>query len=131
VFAVNGNSPAGRGQNQGQVFVQLKDWSVRQGAGQTVQALLARVQTALRLLPGRDHHRHQPAADPRLGTSAGFDFELEDRGGIGHDDLMKARDQLLQMAARDPDIAQLRPNGSTTPRPSASRWIARRRACWA
>ena len=46
-----------------------------------------------------------------LGSSAGFDFELQDRGGVGHDGLMKARDQLLDMAARDPDLAQVRANG--------------------
>jgi multidrug efflux pump len=46
-----------------------------------------------------------------LGTSAGFDFELEDRGGLGHDALMKARDRLLAMAKKDPNLALVRPNG--------------------
>jgi multidrug efflux pump len=46
-----------------------------------------------------------------LGTSAGFDFELEDRGGVGYDTLLKAKDQLLAMAAKDPSLAQVRFNG--------------------
>src|SRR5258706_554905 len=46
-----------------------------------------------------------------LGSSAGFDFELEDLGGVGHDGLMKARSQLLEMAAHDPNLTQARANG--------------------
>src|SRR5262249_20631813 len=46
-----------------------------------------------------------------LGTASGFDFELEDRGGIGHDALLQARNQLLGLARKDPQLALVRPNG--------------------
>jgi multidrug efflux pump len=53
----------------------------------------------------------QPPPVQGLGSSNGFDFELVDRGGIGHAALLQARNQLLGMAAQDPILAQVRPNG--------------------
>jgi hydrophobe/amphiphile efflux-1 (HAE1) family protein len=110
-FSINGNSPAGRGQNQAQVFVRLKDWSGRTGSGQSVDALLARVAKRYAGYPDAVVTAINPPPIRGLGSSAGFDFELEDRGGVGHDALMKARDDLLAMAKKDPAIAQLRANG--------------------
>jgi hydrophobe/amphiphile efflux-1 (HAE1) family protein len=110
-FAVNGYNSAGRGQNQGQVFVRLKDWSQRTAADQSVQALLARVGQHFASYKDASITPINPPPIRGLGSSAGFDFELEDRGGIGHDGLMKARQQLLDMAAHDPHLAQVRANG--------------------
>jgi multidrug efflux pump len=108
---VNGFSPAGRGQNQGQVFVRLKDWSQRPGATQSVDAVLARVTKHYATFKDASIVAINPPPIRGLGSSAGFDFELEDRGGVGHDALMKARSQLLAMAAKDPNLAQVRANG--------------------
>ena len=110
-FTVNGNNNAGRGQNQGQVFVHLKDWGQRGAAGLTAQALSDRIV--------QRYARYQPAvvfptSPPPirgLGSAAGFDFELEDRGGLGHAALARARDQLLAMARHDPVLAQVHFNG--------------------
>jgi hydrophobe/amphiphile efflux-1 (HAE1) family protein len=110
-FAVNGYNQAGRGQNQGQVFVRLKDWSQRPGADQSVQALLARVSKHYASYKDATITAINPPPIRGLGSSSGFDFELEDRGGVGHDALMKARTQLLAMAAKDPALAQVRANG--------------------
>jgi HAE1 family hydrophobic/amphiphilic exporter-1 len=52
-----------------------------------------------------------PPAVIELGTSKGFDFQLLDRGGLGHAGLMAARNQLLGMAARDPSLTKVRPQG--------------------
>jgi HAE1 family hydrophobic/amphiphilic exporter-1 len=41
----------------------------------------------------------------------GFDYMLQDRGGLGHQKLMEARLQLLMAAARDPRLSRVRPNG--------------------
>ena len=46
-----------------------------------------------------------------LGMATGFDFQLQDRGGLGHEKLMAARNQLLGMAAQDPRLVRVRPNG--------------------
>ena len=52
-----------------------------------------------------------PPAVIELGNATGFDFQLQDRGGLGHESLMAARNQLLGMAAKDPRLTKVRPNG--------------------
>ena len=110
-FAVNGYNSAGRGQNQGQVFVRLKDWSHRGAAEQSVNALLARTSAHFAAYKDATITAINPPPIRGLGSSAGFDFQLEDRAGLGHDALMKARNQLLALAAHDPHLAQVRANG--------------------
>ncbi|HQF30658.1 MAG TPA: efflux RND transporter permease subunit, partial [Hyphomicrobiales bacterium] len=52
----------------------------------------------------------------QLGNATGFDLQLVDRGGLGHDALMGARNQLLGMAAQSTVLVGVRPNGmSDTP----------------
>jgi len=110
-FIVNGFNFAGRGQNQGQIFVQLKDWSQRTSKDLSVQALITRLSQHFGSYKDAVITPINPPPIRGLGTSSGFDFELEDRGGLGHDKLMQARNQLLAMAAKDPMLAQVRPNG--------------------
>src|SRR6267143_1252098 len=110
-FTVNGNNFAGRGQNQGQVFVQLKDWSARASPDLSVQALTRRLAQHFASYKDATIIPVNPPPIRGLGTSSGFDFELEDRGGLGHDKLMQARNQLLALAAQEPGLAQVRPNG--------------------
>jgi hydrophobe/amphiphile efflux-1 (HAE1) family protein len=110
-FTVNGNNSAGRGQNQGQLFVQLKDWSQRSSQNLSVQALTDRINQHFASYQPAIVTPINPPPIRGLGTSAGFDFQLEDRGGLGHPALNKARDQLLALAAKDPDLAQVRFNG--------------------
>jgi HAE1 family hydrophobic/amphiphilic exporter-1 len=52
-----------------------------------------------------------PPSVVELGQAKGFDFQLLDRGGLGHADLMAARNQLLGMAAQAPVLTKVRPNG--------------------
>jgi multidrug efflux pump len=110
-FIVNGNNFAGRGQSQGMVFVHLKDWAQRTQKDQTVQSLISRITQHFRSYKDATITAVNPPPIRGLGTSAGFDFELEDRGGLGFDALLKAKNQLLDMAAKDPSLAQVRFNG--------------------
>ncbi|WP_198389175.1 efflux RND transporter permease subunit, partial [Burkholderia ubonensis] len=111
VFTVNGFSFAGRGQNSGLVFVKLKDFSERQRSDQKVQALLRR--TAAHYAKYKDAMviPFNPPSIRELGNASGFDFQLTDNGGLGHDALIAARNQLLEMASKDPLLALVRPNG--------------------
>jgi multidrug efflux pump len=111
VFTVNGFSFAGRGQNAGLVFVRMKDYSQRQRADEKVQALVGRLFMHFASYKNALVYPVNPPSIPELGTAAGFDFELEDRAGVGHEKLMEARNMLLGMAAKDPMLAQVRPNG--------------------
>ncbi len=52
-----------------------------------------------------------PPAILELGTATGFDFQLQDRGGLGHEALIAARNQLLGLAAQNPYLNKVRPNG--------------------
>jgi multidrug efflux pump len=110
-FTVNGFSFGGRGQNAGLVFVRLKDWSERAGAKNSVFALAGRANQRFHQIRGAFVIAFAPPAALELGNATGFDFELEDRGNIGHQALMQARAQLLGLASKDPVIGSIRPNG--------------------
>ncbi|NKJ45911.1 hydrophobe/amphiphile efflux-1 family RND transporter [Burkholderia sp. SG-MS1] len=110
-FTVNGFSFAGRGQNAGLVFVRMRDYAQRQHADQKVQALVGRLYMHFAGYKTAVVFPVNPPSIPELGTAAGFDFQLQDRAGIGHAKLMEARNMLLGLAAKDPTLAQVRPNG--------------------
>jgi multidrug efflux pump len=111
VLEVNGFSFGGRGQNSGLIFVKLKDWSERPGPRNRVQAIAGRAMAAFSKIKGAMVFAFAPPAVLELGNATGFDFELEDRGGVGHAGLMAARNQLLGMAAQNHTIVGVRPNG--------------------
>ena len=110
-FAITGFSFAGAGQNAGMVFVRTWPFEQRKAADMKVQAIATRAQKTFSKIRGANVFATVPPAVPELGTSSGFDLELEDTGGIGHDALLAARDQLLGMANKDPSLAGVRPNG--------------------
>ncbi|QHI99137.1 efflux RND transporter permease subunit [Xylophilus rhododendri] len=110
-FEINGFSFAGRGQNSGLVFVRLKGYEDRQGADQKLQALAKRLNMHFGSYKDALVIGVNPPSIPELGTASGFDLELVDRAGLGHEALIAARNQLLGMAAQDPALAQVRPNG--------------------
>ncbi|GAB2551831.1 efflux RND transporter permease subunit [Rhodanobacter koreensis] len=111
VFTVNGFSFGGRGQNAGLAFVRLKDWKDRPSKRDSVFGLAERANQRFQRIRGAFVIAFPPPAVLELGNATGFDFELEDLGNVGHDALMKARDQLMQIAGKDPAIGSLRPNG--------------------
>jgi multidrug efflux pump len=111
ILEVNGFSFGGRGQNSGIVFVKLKDWSVRPGAQNRVQAIAGRAMGAFSKIKGAMVFAFAPPAVLELGNATGFDFELLDRGGLGHAALTAARNQLLGMAAQNKTLVGVRPNG--------------------
>ena len=108
---VAGFSFNGAGQNAAIAFVHLKDWRQRRGAEHGVDAIIGRAFGALGQIKDAIIYPINPPPIPELGIAAGFDFELEDQGGLGHQKLMQARDQLLALAAKNPNIVQLRFQG--------------------
>jgi multidrug efflux pump len=110
-FMLNGLGFAGRGQNQGRLFVQLKDWEQRTRPDQSVAALSARLAHHFAGYQGAQITPIEPPPIQGLGVAAGFDLELEDRGGLGPDALAQARHQLLAAAAKDPVVTQVRYTG--------------------
>jgi len=110
-FIVAGFSFAGAGQNSGIAFVHLRPWNERSGADNHAPAVVQRAMKSFSQYRDAQVFALVPPAVQELGQSSGFDVEMEDRGNLGHDGLMKARNQFLQLAAKDPLLAGVRPNG--------------------
>ena len=112
VFAVNGFGFAGRGQNTGIAFVSLKDWSQRPGEENKVEAITGRAMGYFSQIKDAMVFAFNLPAIVELGTATGFDFQLIDQGGLGHEKLTQARNQLFGMVAQHPDVLTgVRPNG--------------------
>ena len=110
-MAIAGQGFSGRGQNNGMVFVKLKDWDLRNRPDLRVKAIAGRAMGAFSQMKEAMVYAFPPPAVIELGVAQGVDFQLIDRGGLGHKALMNARNQLLGMAAKDPRLSTVRPNG--------------------
>jgi len=110
-MTVAGFGFSGRGQNLGMVFVKLKDWELRDRPDLKVKAVAGRAMKAFSAIRNAVVYAFPPPAVIELGQAQGVDFQLLDRGGLGHTALMNARNQFLGMAASDPRLGRVRPNG--------------------
>jgi multidrug efflux pump len=110
-ITVAGFSFNGRGQNSALSFGRLKDWSQRKGSEHTVQAVIARAFGKFSAIKDAIIYPLNPPAIAELGNSTGFDLELEDLAGLGHEKLLAARNQLLGMAATNPIVTGVRVQG--------------------
>ena len=111
IFSVIGFSFSGRGQNNGIAFVGLHDWSERTDEQQHVKAIAGRAMGTFARIKDAMVFPFVPPAITQLGTSSGFNLQLQDLGGLGHETLMQARNQFLGMAAQNPRLVGVRPNG--------------------
>ena len=112
VFTVSGFGFGGQGQNMGLVFVVLNDWDERKAEEDKVPAIVARANMALSQIKEAFVYSFNIPAIVELGSAGGFEFELVDKANLGHDKLMEARNQLLGMAAQQPQMLMgVRPNG--------------------
>jgi multidrug efflux pump len=111
VFSISGFNFGGTGQNLGIVFTVLQDWSKREGAENRAPAIALRANQAFSRINDARVFAFIPPAVQELGNANGFDFELEDQAGLGHAALEQAGGQLLGMAAQNPQLFGVRPNG--------------------
>jgi HAE1 family hydrophobic/amphiphilic exporter-1 len=111
VMTVSGISFSGRGQNSGLAFVKLRDWDLRDRPDLKVTAVAGRAMGEFSKFRNAMVFAFPPPAVIELGMAKGFDLQLLDRGGLGHTELMAARNQLLGMAAGDKVLTKVRPNG--------------------
>ena len=110
-MAISGVGFSGRAQNNGMVFVKLKDWKLRKGKAAKVKAVAGRAMRHFSMNRKAMIFAFPPPAVIELGNAQGVDFQLVDRGGLGHTALINARNQLLGMASKDSRLASVRPNG--------------------
>ncbi|HGH5393667.1 TPA: multidrug efflux RND transporter permease AcrD [Raoultella planticola] len=111
IFATVGSGPGGNGQNVARMFIRLKDWDERDAKTGTSFAIIERATKAFNSINEARVFATNPPAISGLGSSAGFDMELEDHAGNGHAALMAARDTLLDLAAKDDRLTRVRHNG--------------------
>ncbi|WP_455269464.1 multidrug efflux RND transporter permease subunit [Rhizobium herbae] len=110
IIAISGFSFSGTGQNAGLAFVTLKDWSER-GPNDVASVIAGRASGAMSQIKDAISFALSPPPIQGLGTSNGFEFRLQDRGGQGSAALAAARDQLLGLAAQSPVITGVRVDG--------------------
>lgn len=111
LFTVVGFSFAGSAQNAAFGFIALEDWDKRTEPHQSVFAISGQAMGALFQIQDAMAFAFFPPPIRELGNASGFDLQLVDRAGLGHEALMQARNQLLGAAAQNPLLAGVRPNG--------------------
>jgi len=133
IFIVAGFSFAGQGQNTGQAFVNLTDWDERPGEVNSAQAIVGR---AFKTFFEDPRMRRSFRCSRRRCVNLAIDGlrnGTRDRGDLGHDALMAARDQLLTAARKNPLLAQVRQERtrrhtavapSTSIKPKPTRWVS-------
>lgn len=111
VFVMNGFNFAGQGQSAGSFFIRLKDWDERPGASRSADAIAGRLMAHFWGDPSAQIFVINPPAVLELGNASGFDLELENRGHLSHEQFLAARNMVLGMAAQNPVLMAVRPNG--------------------
>ncbi|HEY8229250.1 MAG TPA: multidrug efflux RND transporter permease subunit [Rhodanobacteraceae bacterium] len=110
VFTIGGFSFSGHGENVGMAFIHLKDWSDR---SRTADEIINDFNAKFSTIRDAQVYALNQAVIRGLGRFAGFDFELEDRGGLGHEALVEAKDKLIAAAAKDKRLSNVHVNGQS------------------
>jgi hydrophobe/amphiphile efflux-1 (HAE1) family protein len=110
-WEINGFSFSGRGQNAGVILVQLKPDGERKGDEQKAQSIIDRVNAHFSEYKDAEITASGPSAVPGLGSASGFDMQLIDRTGVGHEAMVRAKEALIQKANSDPRLEDVRANG--------------------
>jgi multidrug efflux pump len=110
VMMVAGFSFLGQGENVGLGFIRLKDWDLRSDPAQQIKSFIPAANAALQSVKGARIFVVNMPKVRGLGRFGGFDFRLQDRAGLGHAQLMQARNTLLGAAAKNPNLAGVRAN---------------------
>ncbi|MBC2380830.1 efflux RND transporter permease subunit [Pseudomonas sp. WS 5106] len=111
MISISGLGIVGNSQNTGRAFIRLKDWSERTASGQDSASIAQRATLALSSIGDANVFVMLPPAVRGLGQSSGFDLQLKDLGGLGHDALVAAREQFIELAKNDPRLLGVRSNG--------------------
>jgi multidrug efflux pump len=114
VFGALGFSFGGSGQNNAIVFTKLRDFSEREGTGQSAAEVMQRAQAHFFGLRDAQVFALLPPAIQGLGNSSGFSLYLVDSGNNGNDALTQASQSLIQQSASNPLVTSVRSNSERT-----------------
>ncbi|MFY9259829.1 MAG: efflux RND transporter permease subunit [Gallionella sp.] len=111
VIGIAGFSFFGRGQNAAIAFVRLKDWDQRKSEDSSALSIVGKANGAFSRIKQAMIFAINPPPIPELAAVGGFDFRLQDRGGMGREKLLEARQLVLGLASKSPILAGVRPEG--------------------
>jgi HAE1 family hydrophobic/amphiphilic exporter-1 len=107
VFSVSGTSFAGAGTNQGIIFIALKPWGERKTSAALAEGVIADLAPAAARIPQASVFLFNPPSIPGLGTTGGFDFELEDYQSGPLAELGAAAGKLIGAANENPGLSRV------------------------
>jgi multidrug efflux pump len=103
---VTGTSPrVGTSQTRAQLTVILKEWKERDNT--TIGDIMAGVSRELKEYPECKFYLSTPPVIPGLGSSGGFEMQLEAHGDATYDDLVQAADTLMHYASMRKELSGL------------------------
>ena len=110
VFSINVLTGQNGDQSSARAFVRLKGWDERKESSQSSAAIARRATAELSRIRDARIFVSLPPAVRGLGANAGFNFHLKDTNGLGHDALVRARDQVVQLLGQNKEVANVRSN---------------------
>jgi len=119
VFEPNGTQFGINAPNRAIMFVTLKPWHERKGAGESADGIMRRLRPQLAQITNAAVLAFNPPAIRGIGNLAGFQFELQDRDNIGIPALTAAARSLRAEAGANPALR----NVSTTFRSDAPQLV--------
>ncbi len=103
---VTGTSPrVGTSQARAQLTVILKEWEERDDTN--IDEIMASVSKELTEYPECKFYISTPPVIPGLGTSGGFEMQLEARGDATYENLVQAADTLMYYASQCKELSNL------------------------
>lgn len=106
VQSVAGSSPrVGSSQARSELTVILKPWKERDS--QTIDEIMMQVKKDMTEYPECKVYLSTPPVIPGLGTSGGFEMQLEARGDATFDNLVQATDTLMYYASQRKELSGL------------------------
>ncbi len=102
---VGSSSRVGSSQARSELTVILRSWKDRKDT--TLEEIMAQVQSELKKYPECKAYLSTPPVIPGLGSSGGFEMQLEARGDANFDNLVQAVDTLMHYASARKELAGL------------------------
>ena len=118
-FEPNGTQFGTNAPNRAMMFVSLKPWDERTGAGKSADGIMRRIRPRLSAIADATVLAFNPPTIRGIGNLAGFQFELQDAANAGIPTLTDAAHGLIANARRDPALR----NVSTTFRDDAPQLV--------
>ena len=93
--------------NSATIFVVMKPWDERTGDNESQKAILARLNQDFSKIQEAIAFVFAPPAIPGLGVAGGFQMQLQDKGGVGLNELQRMANEIIQDGQGQSGLARL------------------------